>query len=565
MVHPKNKFQRLIECGTVFEHHSFGEIVGWALMSFSSILLIQIYLNTGSFNLIVSILLVVGLWLAVRKRDFWGVSDSTGKLIHEERSKKSQHTSNLHVPKNAVNFKGEITSGVQLFKEDLIKNILESLAFILLGYILTVVLVAISGNQIVQSALVLLLSFFVLGFLFYKKATEKSIAIGVLLVYFVLSLSTGSWFGILGCIIVSLAILLYSVLCEKWYIYKAVVFGYYLTILRWILYFAYPNDWSKLRPVEGWITQWAVLSIATVIMSILFVVPFIAKRRKVESTSIIKSIFVANYIGLGVLSAYLVQPVMDSARVASYILSLMLIILSLGLIAWVAYGRYSYAKYFYAIAVSMAAILGFLNFDPVFVTIWIISLSVMILTVGFALKSYSARLLGYLITVFAFFYYIFNVLPICRTSTSASEILSVIWVGLVFAFQLIVLGHWIKELPKNTAEKDYKDWLYSAIYIATYILLFAIIGVFFLDYGASIVWFILAMVGYFVGYLKKNGLLMLLAQTTVMIALIKMIFFDINQASLLVKIGVPVIVAACGILLSMIRIENNKLTIKRKR
>lgn len=565
MAYSKNIFQKFARRGGFFEHHSFMEAVGWAIMAFGVMLSAEGYLNNEALSFFAAPILILGLWLVSRERDFWGLSDSTKQLHHETRAARSSHAVHLHGVGQRVQLKEELMDGVELLKKNAKRSAVEYIVFLFLTFIVTTLLVALGFNQIIQSSLALILSLLVMGFIISRKQSDLIISAGIFLVFFVLALSTSFWFGTVGVIVLSLVAIISSMSFERFKIYQATVIAFYLTMLRWVIYYTQADNIVRLRPVEDWITQWGLLAISTVVMSMLFVFPFILKRRKIEHTETIKGIFIANYVGLLGLSAYLVQPILSDRSLSSYLASLIMIVVALGMIAWMAYGRYSYAKYFYGIAVAMAAMIGFLNFDSIFVTVWIISMAVIISTVGFALKSYSARLMGYLLTAFAYMYYIFNVLPLCRYSTNVQEIISIIWLGLVFAVQLLVLGHWIKELPDTTSEKDYKDWLYGAIYIATYILMFGLINAYFIDYGVSVVWFMLAIIGYFTGYIKRNGPLMLLAQTTVMIALIKIIFFDTVAASLWAKIGLPILIAVSGVLLTMIRVENNKLTIKKRK
>lgn len=234
---------------------------------------------------------------------------------------------------------------------------------------------------------------------------------------------------------------------------------------------------------------------------------------------------------------------------------LMLVVVGYGAVAyvgWLSYKRLSYAKYFLSAALIALLLIVYLLLDPVSVAlIWFV-LAVVVLAAGFTLPSYTARMVGLGLLSVAVLHYLFTILGAAQ---EAGPLLlrDRVWLGLIVGLFLPALALWYQEARFKGPETRMVPAVTNALGATGFLILFAIA---YLDVSGSyqsLSWLILAVLGTSFGRFTKLALLIKGGAALALVALVKLLGFDLftmpPETRLLVLLLVAVLLIAIGFIL----------------
>lgn len=511
------------------------EILGWALLTASSFFLILDLSAGHAAKLIAFALLLIGLYLVFKDQEILGLADSTKQLLLHDRAKKAKNSLNIH---HNIRTRNNAARPITLSPLNMagIGVIIASLIY----------LVNFAGISPAWQAMVLF-GIALAGTLYvYFNHAEKYLLPFVLLVYLTLATNTAPLFSILTVFALAVGLVYYSHLTEQWkYLLLGCILSY-LTLARWLLNFVEPDTFFQSQLITNWLPEWIALHFVTIALSVLFIAPFVGRKRILESSKVIKGIFFTNFIGFILLMLGIVGPIVTAGYIGSYFISLVMISVSLGYIAWLSHGRLSYAKYFYFLGLLLLMLVAIFRFDVVLLCAWIFSLSVLAVVVGFMAKSYTARIVGYVLFSMSLAYYGLYVMPLFGLYSQIVTYISVVWLGVLLASYSFLLAYWTSRLPENTNEKYYKNYLSNSYYFVAFILAFSLLSLVSSGLWLSVSWLVLVLVAWIWSYLENIKILHYFAVVIFTLAILKIAFVDLVDFSAAIRL---ISVVVLGIIL----------------
>lgn len=420
------------------------QIIGWAVVSASVLAMIVYYAVNQALSPVLAIWLVIGLWMAGRTSQLFGLSDSTVVLLQEERASKKLKSATAHQPPDVREF------GRKPF--DAKDHPVESLFLAAIIFILALIYSWLVFHTILDPAWQALafMGIVLLGLVYSMLANRLALTyLSVVVMYLLFANTQAPLFSILALMLVSIGLLYYSWQRKDWGLLLLTVLATHLVLFRWAFHYS-DALYSDARVVEG------VMAEVLLLLSLVFTIPFINRRREAGEREIVRGILIINAVGFTLLTAWLTDRLMPQNWELSYAVTL-LIFVSFAAVAWLSHGRYSYAKY-YALAALIAVLVGAaLYFPPVMVTLIWFMLGVAVLTSGFLMESYTGRLTGLFILGGAFFHYMFGLLLDYSNLTTDNIFLSTrFWLGILLGSFLWVVAEWFKQLKSRGEEEKYR-------------------------------------------------------------------------------------------------------------
>lgn len=421
----------------------FWNILGWFVIVVS---LFAIWVS-WSINLeispLLSIWLLAGSWIVFAKSDALGTSETTLQLLHEGRVQRNISAHNLH-PHPHQN------SGKSFATKQPLLSLLYLLLAILIALSLSLFFFTYINNAAWQLFAFLVVFVAALGSAI-RFNSRVLIFITSLATYLVLATAYSAPLLAVLCIgLLSLSLAYLAWKKSDWTMLLMVVVASYLSITNWFLIDSAAT--ASLFTQIG-LSQ-AILAELLLILMLVFVSPFILKRRDPENRGVVKAIIILNSLGYTLLSAWVVSVLLPDQT----LLGLLSIVLFLGaamLIAYKRHGRYSHAKYF-GFAALIALLLGSMIYLTAQVStfIWFMG-SILVLTVGFVIESYTARMVGLATLIGAYGLYYMNLLPVSDNSNFWLQ--SRVWVGFLLAGFIAIVAYWYNELKAKGAERELQN------------------------------------------------------------------------------------------------------------
>jgi hypothetical protein len=144
------------------------------------------------------------------------------------------------------------------------------------------------------------------------------------------------------------------------------------------------------------------------------------------------------------------------------------------LLAWQYNGRQSYAKY-YALAALIAVLLtGAPYLSPSLVAIVWFIVSIVLVTAGFTMESYSVRMAGLFTLIGTVFYYLLFTLPAPQVGMIPFILRDRFWIGILLVSFVAVAGVWFNQLQARGPEKRYRSLIAGSLFCASAFILFCI-------------------------------------------------------------------------------------------
>lgn len=434
------------------------EVAGWFLLTLGLVnLLVEWYQNLP-LSLIHFFLLMVGIWLVVRQSSVFGLSDSTLQLLQEERAVMKVTAQQAH---KSFWLNGKLPQGLTRFSPKVTLSCL--VGGILFSSVYSWAVYRFIEDPLWQTVSFLILVITALGYGLRKKEWGLSaLAAGV------------TYLILLGPASPLLAILMMSVLSfvlgnvawrhSRWTLLLLIVLATYFSLIRWLTYF--PSF-----PIRKEHVLMAELVLA---FGIYFSLPFIYRRRQAQEREIVRMIVFSNSIAFTLLSTWFSYQLAPGKLLLSYAIVLLLSAI-FGCLAWLYRGRFSYAKYFFVAALGSLLAASVVFFEPIAVIMAWFMASVVILTVGFVLQSYSARLLGLFTLLGTVIHYLTSILPepiLTPTPTYAQE---KVWIGILLSSYLIVVGSWFRHLDSRGPEERYRPLYVLSLHAAGVVTILSLI------------------------------------------------------------------------------------------
>lgn len=373
--------------------------------------------------------LVIGLILIAAASGFLGHSDSYLQLLSEDKASRRLHARDLHRHPAA-----------QTFSRISPQNSLLALGILLLAGLLSWNAVTSTANpwyQLVPPALLLVFIAVWAG-----RAQKRDAALSAIVLLTALFFVAANPFVALITAIASFA-LIWVLGWER----------FDLAIITWsgagLSLAAFGQAyWGLARLTEP---EMAALVAAAFSGLILTALPYAARRRTLSDRDISRFLIA--------LTPVLALSVMTGAGpyepFQNLLAGLLLTIVGYSALAyagWLAHGRLSYAKYFLTVALAGLLFFMYLLLDSVSIALLWFILGVVVTAAGFALPSYTARLVGMFVLAIAVLHYLFTVLSAPQI---AGPVLlhDRVWLGLVIAMFLPAIALWYQQAHVNDRER----------------------------------------------------------------------------------------------------------------
>lgn len=487
----RGKSFRLGEWLNHLVRQEWSHLVGSFLFTVGFLGLILNWLNDQNFNVGLAVLFLIGGWLMLRNSYFVGVSDSTRSLLQEGYSQRRVTSQQAHRSLKA----GKLPATQQQWFLQAIQAVL-----VVVGSATCTAMVAWLLGQTVtdpawQTLVFLFFPFVALGYALYYKR-QVLLALVMLVLYGVFIFNAAPLFVILTTYLTTVALAYYFYQHKMWnWVWVLTVVGY-AVLLRWAV--------TPLT-LEGYAPNtlsFALLSVAFLFF-LFFNILFVYHRRTAADRQIVRSVLFTSVVGF-ILTSLAVS--LANGVDTWLLVNLIVLILSVffGYVAWILHGRYSYAKYYYLIAILAAFLAGVSQSDHLIVNLLWFAISVVLLGVGFVMNSYTARATGLLALIVALsHYFLYIVIPF----SGSGIIADFVGLGVLHMLFLLILSRWYKELPKNAPESTYLQNISHTLYIVIVAIAFGMVSMLVASAWQTVAWILIGLLAWGAGRLRGYGLL----------------------------------------------------------
>lgn len=494
-------------------------IGGWFIIVVSTLGLLNgistIPFVTGLF----AFSLVLGFWLLVRSSGIFEMSESTEKLFSEYRAKKASTAHTVH---------GKPAVSHPHGAEEMIAQVVR-FAFLLMGGIVLGLVLSWFMSMYVTDALSQLLPLLVvmLACLYYAvaKNTRWLLYVATIALYSLLMLSTLPVYA-LSIILVLTPVLVFVGWKRNDLMYPGVLSVLaYGSLLRWLAAFVQPGNYPKLLDLDLWTTERYLIFTGILLFFVVFIAPFFARRRAIEDRDAVRFTLVTSTIGY-ILTFSWMSEYLGVYRWFVSLFSLVILLACFAYLSWVRYQRLSYAKYFLGLAIGCFIVFAYTYLDPVAVTLLWFMISVVLLTVGFLMNSYTARICGLLLLTLTGLQYLLVILPNPEQYVGPVWLHERVWLGIILSIYLPILALWFKDAKLRPTESKLVPVYITTFFTASLFFLFAII--FFESAAAwqTFLWLILALAGLGAGVWQRLPLIRTLCFGLLFIVIIKLFLVD---------------------------------------
>lgn len=425
-------------------------LVGWLLIGFAgSGLLLQWFFDSPRQIALIAVL-AVGVWLALRKAAFFGQSASTLQLLNEERAGRRTHAAGVH---------HKVRVGQRGGSAPIQDRYLVATLSVCLGLVLSLAYVGLVYRFVQDASWQLFALLLVMvPALVYSLQTSKRL-LGFFLtgaIYLVLILAAAPAFAILCIALVSLFLAAYAWQREDWRLLHLVVVGTYFSLIRWAV-----NPAGAISPeaLRGTVAELLLAA------NLLFTVPFLGRRRAAQEREAVRAVVVTNIFAFTLFMTWLVA----GFGLTSWSLLCSVFILvpaTASLVAWQRHGRLSYAKY-YALAAlaSLLVVITALAAPAAAALAWFIA-AIALLTLGFAVESYTLRLAGLFSLVGSIAHYLVLIVPTAQLTATNYVRENGVWLGILMVAFLCLSGMWFRQVKgAGAGERPYASAISTGLYL----------------------------------------------------------------------------------------------------
>lgn len=485
-----------------------GEVLhmtGWLLVTVSALSLFATNDSADTSVLVSCVGLLAGLWLVFRDSSWPRISQSTRHLLQEERSARRIHATSQHQP--FFSFAKEDTSWQAMTGYYLV--LAASLLFALVYAWLVLTYLPEGAWQLWGALLVP-----TVGLAYSLAGSHRSLLyFSLVAVFLLLSFTQAPLFALGYLTLLALAFVAWVWMSRDWPSLLLVVAGSYAVLARWALY---PESSATILMVL----------LTSLILSLAFVLPFALFRREAANREFVRRTIFGSVAAFVLLPLLLPgNPVFSVAWMESAGLYL-LVLIALGLISLMRYGRYSFAKYYGIAALGLLMLVALLAGNTGLTSILWFAVSIIALGLGFSVGSYSVRTVGLCLLGLTLLYYLSAIFPYPTLVPGPFLLQQRIWLGAIFALFLPVLGFWYRDLPAGEPETAERSYIIELLYVGSFMLLLGIGWVGFQAPAQTVFWLVVGGVYLLAGRIQKLQVVQSLAIAGMLSGLGKYFFFD---------------------------------------
>lgn len=498
--------------------------IGWFMIAASTTGILGGWVNAPVVATLFSLCLVIGFWLLVRAAGLFDMSESTHQLYEEYRTRKASSAHQVHKAAHihTASSTAEVMTGA-------IRVLFMVMGGLVLGLVLAWFLTQRVADPLTRFLPILVV---VLGCLYYAISQKKQALLYfvTLALYGLLAMSDLPLYS-LAIILVLTPVLAYVGWSLKDRFFPGLLaFLSYASLLRWLWNFTQTDNFPRLLPVTSWMNERYLILAGSLLFFVVLVAPFIARRREIEERESVRFVLATSTIGYVLTFGWLAE-YLGSYRWFVTLFSLVILLACFGYLSWVRYQRFSYAKYFLALALATLVIFAYTYLDTVAIALlWFIA-GVVTTTLGFLLNSYTARMTGMLLLALTVAQYIVGILPNPEQYAGPVLLHERVWLGIIISIYLPVLALWFKDTKLRGTETKLVPVYINTLFSASLLLLFAMLTLESTGMLQTLWWIILGMGGLLVGVWQRVALLRGLSALLLGGAFAKFFLVDTDQFS----------------------------------
>ncbi len=436
---------------------AFGRTVGWFLLTVSSLALFSSWMASEQYNPYLAIIFFLALWLICRNSSLFDHSDSTLQILHEGRTQRRLQAKEVHHSAKPRTPDAPLHEMIlDLFRDGLF----------VLGAILLAASYGWAVNQYVadpawQVFLLVGLVVLAMGYGFARRS-QALLTIAALAAFSILAVGDAPLFAVLAGQLVAAA---FTYICwrdGRWSLLFLVVLLDYAMVARFASLLL-TSDYVGRFGMERAVYLGEAVGMSLLAALIIFFLPFLRRRREAGERETIRAIMLGNAVAFSVVSLWLLADGNLDGWTLTHFVTL-IVTSCLGYVAWLAHGRLSYAKYFFAI--SLLAIAGVILLQPnrtLVDVLWFI-VGVILLSGGFMVGSYTLRIFGLGALMLSLAIYFLQILPDMVITGDPAFVIDATWLGAMLGVFLMVLGTWYRDLKTRGNEALYLPVIVQGCY-----------------------------------------------------------------------------------------------------
>lgn len=510
-----SKFQGLVSLRSLNDKARF---IGWAVTVFALAGFMSGWYGLGSF-MAISLLftLTCGLGLIFSASGLIGPSDSVVVLGQQHRALHAPHARATHTHRTDKSFLSAALDQARLAAV--------ILAVIIFTFILGFGVRAVTADVVLQ-VLPFATAVTIAGVAASAFKSRNGILISILSLSLLLSFAASPFVALTAGIAAFTVLWIINWSSKDLPILSATGFGLLLVVLLQLL--STPSGFNE--------ADLFALTSASCLGALLAVLPYVTQPRSlvhreygVLAVSLAPAALVVFFTLAG--PEHIVVNFLTAIATVSFGCAV------LGAIAWMSFGRASYAKYFLTVSLSTIMLFAYLILEPVSLTlIWFV-LSLGVLVAGFALPSYTARWFGIGLLGISVLHYLFMVLP---GDQVAGPILlqDRVWLGLVVSLFLPLLAYWYEQAALRGQEQRMIPALTGGM-VATSLLILSAIA--YLDLGRpnqALTWMVLGSATWLFAEQRSFTGLSLLSKALVLVGFCKLFLLDFMHIGVATQLGI---------------------------
>lgn len=494
--------------------------VGWFVLTLFALILLREWWLGVEYSAIVGVGLLIGLLLIVQSNSWFGLSDSTKILLDEYKGSK-------HRGAHIVHKKPGIRTKESAETLNIGTALLTSAGLFLLAIALSWGIFTYIQDSGLQLLALLVIPTLGMVYALWKNSTIL-VPLNAGIICLLLLMAQAPLVVLTYLIIFSLTLTLWAARTKHWLLQAIITLGSFFILGSVAL-----NN-SAAPGIE----------VAVLVTSLLFILglslPFVFHRREVGERRLVR----VTLFSIAVYSAIL--PLLLSSYLSEKSWGLALILLafifsSFYAVSLARFGRFSYAKY-YGLALVVLLMLSSTILGTVAIATlsWLI-ISILLLTIGFSGKSYTARMAGLVTLLLSFVLYAVTIFPFNTLIIGPVILEERVWIGVLLAAFMVVLGLWYKEYPIKGQELEQRPIILEFLYTGSLAIIGGLIWVTMVPPYQSIAWIIGGVVFIWWGIRQRSVLVQSAAVALTVVSISKLFLVDSLTYSLSQRIDLVVI------------------------
>jgi hypothetical protein len=537
---PRFAFKKSVMDGADFfanlNAESLARMMGWFMLTVTMLGLLETWIVNQSYDFYLAFLFLVSLWVVIRRSSLFSLSDSTIELDRQSRSKLALRHDAIHLQPGAA--KRPTNSREYLL------CVLRDMLFVGGGVLLSVSLTWSVYHYVSSSIWQTLLAVVVVivSVLYYMTRSAIS-AVGTYITasYLLLVMSGSPLFAVLAMVIITAGMVYYSFFLKNWTFLLLVLVLSYGSLARWVSLLLSPAYLQSVIPIESYTLSIAIVS-SLLAFLFLFGLPFVWRRRHADERELARGVIIANVVAFAAISLWLLSKgKLDGWLTTNFLV--LLVSMGFGYVSWIYGGRYSYAKYFFSIGLIATALLFLVQPNHTVVNMMWFIFSVLLLSGGFLINSYSLRLFGLAALAMSVAYYFGSIMTNVLANPSAQGLADAAWVGaLLFAFLLVAAG-WYRTLSARGIEMAYNQVIVQACAASALFILFAWVQLTQIGFLQSFLWICLGLLALLYGSSLKYSFIQALGVSLIGIGAMKVMILDTQLVSATSRAGFLIVLS----------------------